>query len=180
MTPDVKVKQDLRIQALNRNLTNEVLDQVRNKQNIESIKKEVLSEIVSVLKRHCHKTTGYGARHGIRISNYSKGNIYEIIVGSELPATGGQKHNAPYIAIQNIWEYHTDWINDALVEARGLMRKNHIWVQIRNPQVISKYIRKYSKPTDAGGVSGYSIEVSFEYTEVSAERRAKGIKKRRR
>ena len=149
----------------------ELYDRVKTRQNLMLNSREILSIILKCLQEACPVETGYGQKFGIRLKRVttprgkSSKLFYDIIIGSELPANAGQIHNAPYIAIQNIWEYNTDWIGKALYKARNIMVANSVLVQIYNPLIISKYNRKSAGPRDAGGVSGYKIRINMMYTQ---------------
>lgn len=139
----------------------------KTRMNLTVLSRAILSEIVGCFQYRAPVDTGYGAQVGIRIKRVTQPNgkssrlIYDIIIGTEHPARGGQLKDAPYIAIQNVWDYHMGWINDAISDARGKMRQYDLLVQIYDPVVISKYIRKSAGARSKGGVSGYRVRVSF-------------------
>lgn len=185
MKQSTKVKQDLNTNRELRYPNKEAYSNAKQKQTAENVSSDVLEDILKILKKHCPKVTGYGANHGFKIKEVVVGKkaskyLFDIIVGSEHSAKGGQMESAPYIAIQNIWEYYTGWLESALVEARAYFRKNGMWVQIYAPAIQSKYDRKSASPRDVGGISGYRVRVSLLEFETVAYNKSQGIKRRRR
>lgn len=134
----------------------ETFDRVRTRQNIKSYTREAMSIILKEFYNHAPKETGYGRSAGIRYKKDST-NIFRIIVGSETGAVSGQIPNAPYMAIQNVWDYNQGWIQDAIQSSKQILRKNKIHIIIDNPHIISHYSTKSGTNPPAG----YSIQVYF-------------------
>jgi hypothetical protein len=146
-------------------------ERTKTRMNLMLASKMVLADIIGCLQFRCPRETGYGAQFGIRLKRVSKPNgkssklFYDIIIGTEYTAKGGQLKNAPYIAIQNIWEHDPGWIESALSDARAKIKSTGLWVQIYDPIVIAKYNRKNGGTKSKGGVAGYRVRVNMMYTQ---------------
>lgn len=149
----------------------EVYERTKTRANLMVSARKIIADILECLQKECPHVTGYGAHFGIRLKRVVKPNgkasklIYDIIIGSERTAKGGQLKDAPYIAIQNIWEYYPNWINSGIERAREKISDSGIWVQIYDPIVIAKYDRKNGGTKSKGGVAGYRVRVNMMYTE---------------
>lgn len=163
----IKVRQRLLDNYIDKYSDRMTYQRTRTRVNLSLLSKNVMSEILGCFQFRCPVETGYGSQFGIRIkrvktlSGKASKLIYDIIIGTEQPAKGGQIRNAPYIAIQNITD-NEGWIDYAISDAKWKISKMNIGVQIYDATIISKYIRKSaSNPRSKGGVSGYRVRVSF-------------------
>lgn len=152
----IKLRRELLEKYQERHNGREAYDRVKTRQNIKSYTRQAMSIILEEFYNNAPVETGYGRSAGIRYKRDSS-NLFHIIVGSEKNARSGQINNAPYMAIQNVWDYNQGWIQDAIRSAKNKLRKYGIHIIIDNPHIISNYITK----SGSAPPSGYSIKVFF-------------------
>ena len=152
----------------------EVFDRVVSRRNIRVYSRIILRDIMLSLWLKAPKATGFGASAGIwyKKDEESK-NIFYVIVGEEEHASAGQtKPHAPYMAIQNVSDYNTGWIDDGVRASKSKLkqegfnvpRKNSknermspLLVTVDNPAILSHYVTKEG----LGSPSGYHIDVTL-------------------